>query len=441
MNPNVSIIVPVYNAEKFIGRCIDSILGQEYTDFELLLVDDGSWDTSGSICDEYASRDPRVHVTHKENSGVSNTRNFAISQARGNYLQFVDSDDWLTPDATRLLVRSAEEFRCDMVISDFYRVIGERVSHKGDIEEDGIMSREEFAACMMDRPADFYYGVLWNKLYRREIVERYHLRMDAKISWCEDFMFNLEYIRHAESFYALRTPVYYYVKTKGSLASQGMSITKTIKMKLMVFEYYNNFYKNVLDEEEYEKNQLQVYRFLVDYAKDGMVLPSILPGTKRLGDERSLVCPEVLAADGIMMDAYRDRKLLERYLEPAALKNDLSLKEMILLLHLRQPDLPGTRRELADFMNLSRSSFSLAMQHLISRGLIRIEESRSVKGKAAERQIRIFFLPAADSVLADLNLAEKDYNRARFSGFGEEELVQYLELEDKIKRNIQKVLL
>lgn len=441
MDPTVSIIVPVYNAGKYIGRCIESILGQEYGDFELLLVDDGSQDSSGAVCDEFAARDPRVRVTHKENSGVSDTRNYAIGQARGTYLQFVDSDDWLTPDATRLFVRAAEEHHCDLVISDFYRVIGDRVSHKGDIEEDGVLTREDFAAFMMERPADFYYGVLWNKLYRRELVEQYQLKMDAEISWCEDFMFNLEYIRHAESFYALRTPVYYYVKTKGSLASQGMSITKTIKMKLMVFEYYNNFYKNVLDEEEYEKNQLQVYRFLVDYAKDGMVLPSILPGTKKLGNERSLVCPEVLAADGIMMDAYRDRKLLERYLEPAALKNDLTLREMLLLLHLRQPELPGSRRELADFTNMSRSSLSLALQRLVSRGLVKVAENRGTVGKTSERQIRISLLPAAGPVLDDLNIAEKDYNRSRFAGFSEEELVQYLELEDKIKRNIQKVLL
>src|SRR5699024_9823845 len=146
---------------------------------------------------EYAAQDERIRVIHKKNSGVSDTRNRAMRLARGTYLQFVDSDDWLTPDATRLLVRTAQEQDCDMVISDFYRVVGERVSHKGDIEEDRVMSREEFASCMMENPADFYYGVLWNKLCRRDLVEDHHLRMDVDISWCEDFMFNLEYIRYA----------------------------------------------------------------------------------------------------------------------------------------------------------------------------------------------------------------------------------------------------
>ncbi|MBO5461462.1 MAG: glycosyltransferase family 2 protein, partial [Ruminococcus sp.] len=97
MNPTVSIIVPVYNAEEYLRRCVDSILTQEYTDFELILVDDGSKDNSPSICDEYAKNDSRVHVIHKENTGVSDTRNLAISMACGTYLQFLDSDDWITP--------------------------------------------------------------------------------------------------------------------------------------------------------------------------------------------------------------------------------------------------------------------------------------------------------------------------------------------------------
>ena len=160
MEPTVSIIVPVYNAEHTIPRCIESILNQEYSDFELLLVNDGSTDGSGAVCDAYAARDARIRVIHKENTGVSDTRNTALDQARGTYLQFLDSDDWITPDATSSLVRAAESAQCDLVVSDFYRVVGERVSQKGDIDDDGVMTREEYAAHMMENPADFYYGVL-----------------------------------------------------------------------------------------------------------------------------------------------------------------------------------------------------------------------------------------------------------------------------------------
>lgn len=438
MKPMVSIIVPVYNAEKYLKRCVDSILNQEYRDFELLLADDGSTDLSGAICDEYAVQDSRVHVIHKENTGVSDSRNVCMDMAQGTYLQFLDSDDWITPDATRLFVRMATEYDCDMVISDFYRVVGERVSHKGDIEEDGVLTREEFAAHMMENPADFYYGVIWNKLYRRDIIEKYHLRMDADISWCEDFMFNLEYILHAKNFYVLNTPIYYYVKTKGSLVSQSAGITKTIKMKLMVFEVYNNFYKHVLDEADYEKKRLQVYRFLIDAAGDGTVRPRILPGDKKLGDERGSVLTEAVAEEGILMEAYRNRKLLEYYMEPVALKNDLTLVEVKLLLYIGQDCQLQNRKELSDFTNMSRRKLSIAMQHLISKGYIKVEESRS--RKAEEQFLRINLLPAADAILRDLEIVQRDYDNTRFEGFCEEEVEQYARLTEKMKENIQRVL-
>lgn len=439
MVPMVSIIVPVYNAEKYIERCVDSILNQEYTDFELILADDGSEDTTGAICDGYAAKDSRVRVIHKENTGVSDTRNGAIEKARGTYLQFVDSDDWITPDATKQLIRAATERDCDMVIADFYRVVGERVSPKGDIDEDGFLTREEFAAHMMENPADFYYGVLWNKLYRRDIVEKYHLRMDAEISWCEDFMFNLEYIRHAERFYALKTPVYYYVKTKGSLVSQGASITRTIKMKLMVFEYYNNFYKHVLDEADYEKNRLQVYKFLIDAAGDGIVPLSLLPGSRKLGDERTSASPDAVAGEGILMDAYRNRKLLEYYLEPVAVKHDMTLVEARLLLYLSHAKSVHTRKELVDCTDISRGRLSYTLQKLVSKGYIKVEETKSDKG--TEKLLTITLLSAADRVLADFAIAQKDFDCARFSGLSEEEISQYELLAEKIKKNIQKVLM
>ena len=458
----VSIIVPIYNAEQYLRRCVDSILNQEYTDYELLLVNDGSTDASGDICEEYRDRDPRVIVIQKENTGVSDSRNRALDRARGKYLQFLDSDDWITPDATRLFVRAAEEYGCDMVISDFYRVVGERLSPKGDIEEEGVLTREEFAAHMMENPADFYYGVLWNKLYRRDIVEEHKLRMDTDISWCEDFMFNLEYIRYAKVFYALHAPMYYYVKRKGSLASQGINISKTVKMKLNVFEYYNNFYKHVLEEEDYEKNRLQVYRFFIDAAGDGTVPPSILPGSKKLGDERVFVNTEILQAEGPAGEDYRKRKLLEHYLEPVALKGDLKVMDVCLLLCLCEKHEWDSRRELADFAGITRTNLTSGLQRLTMKGFLKVEEVKEPKPskkdkttgknkmKAAEMaetkrkgrggRIAVTILPAADAVMKELEMAQRDYDAARFAGFTEEELIKYAELSEKIKENTKNIL-
>lgn len=431
--PIVSIIVPVYNAEKTIQRCVESILGQDFQDFELLLIDDGSQDTSGELCDAFARQDARVRVFHKENGGVSAARNLGLSQAQGVYLQFLDSDDWITADATTMLVRTAREYRCDLVISDFYRVVGDRVSHKGDIQEDAVLSREEYAAHMMERPADFYYGVLWNKLYRREIVERHHLRMNPEISWCEDFMFNLEYIRYAERFYALQVPIYYYVKTKGSLASQSLSISRTVKMKLMIFESYHQFYKEVLDEESYERCRAKVYRFLLDAAGDGAV-PPLLPTSQRLGDERVRAFQAGVMGSGPLCDAYRERRLLESHLETAALKNGLSLQEAQILLSLHQLHGPCTRRELADFSGLSRASLALALQRLSSKGLLESEPPGYLDMR------KPVLTPEAGSVIADLEAAQEDALADHLAGFTPEERSEYLAFSRRITENLQRCL-
>lgn len=500
MEPKVSIIVPVYNAEKSLARCVDSILNQEFRDFELILMDDGSKDRSGEICDGYARADARadarVVVVHKENTGVSDTRNQAIARARGTFLQFVDSDDWLTADATKLMVRAAEETGCDMVIADFYRVVGEMVSRKGDIDADQVIGREAFVGFMMENPADYYYGVLWNKLYRRSLVEAHGIRMDAKLSWCEDFLFNLEYVRYATTFYALRTPVYYYVKTKGSLVNQKISFARTVEIKLAMFECYNDFFKHVLDEDAYERKRLQVYHFLVDAAKDGFVFPATIPGTQKLGEERSQALQEVISEDGIIVEKYRDRKLLERYLESVALKYDMTLAELSLLLYRKdagkaltrgaEAQMPAredaveatdrkdagkalSRNDLAELMHMSRGDLRAALQKLVSRGMLEvvdvprkrreaaeIAEATGLFGKRGEaqdadangmtkkkrepRKIRLELLPASDAVLQDIAAAERDYEQAKFRGFTEDELRQYTALERRVQENEKQIL-
>lgn len=496
MEPKVSIIVPVYNAEKSLARCVDSILNQEFRDFELILMDDGSKDRSGEICDGYARADARVVVVHKENTGVSDTRNQAIARARGTFLQFVDSDDWLTADATKLMVRAAEETGCDMVIADFYRVVGEMVSQKGDIDADQVIGREAFVGFMMENPADYYYGVLWNKLYRRSLVEAHGIRMDAKLSWCEDFLFNLEYVRYATTFYALRTSVYYYVKTKGSLVNQKISFARTVEMKLAMFECYNDFFKHVLDEDAYERKRLQVYHFLVDAAKDGFVFPATILGTQKLGEERSQALQEVISEDGIIVEKYRDRKLLERYLESVALKYDMTLAELSLLLYRKdagkaltrgaEAQMPAredaveatdrkdagkalSRKDLAELMHMSRGDLRAALQKLVSRGMLEvvdvprkrreaaeIAEATGLFGKRGEaqdadangmtkkkrepRKIRLELLPASDAVLQDIAAAERDYEQAKFRGFTEDELRQYTALERRVQENEKQIL-
>lgn len=428
MNPTVSIIVPVYNAQNTIGRCIESVMNQIYQDFELLLVDDGSSDKSGAICDSYALKDKRIIVFHNENRGVSAARNFALERAKGEYLQFLDSDDWITADATQQLVQAACKYNCDMVISDFYRVVNDRVSVKGDIEEDFVMSREEFAAHMMETPADFYYGVLWNKLYRRSIVEEHSLRMNPEICWCEDFLFNLEYIRYAYRFYALNVPLYYYVKTKGSLATKGENLFATIQMKLTVFEYYHQLYKDIFDEAEYQKHRGKVYKFLIDAAGDGIVMPAILPGVQKLGNERVTIAPEVLNEAGIFIDSYKEWKLFERCVESVAIKYSISTSEAFVLMALGHDGFEGNKRTFAEMTRLSKTELSRALSQLESRKMIQVQRKN------------IQVLPKAGELLEALEQVKKDLESLCFSDFTEEEIKTYFRLKKKMNKNINLAL-
>ena len=495
-NPLVSIIVPVYNVQNSVARCLERICAQTWKDIEVILVNDGSRDESFSICEQFREKDPRIVLVDKSNSGVSETRNCGMSLARGKYVQFVDSDDYLAPGATATLIERAEHAGADMVIAHYYRVDGGKTTRHGFLKRRDVMDQREFARELMDEPASFYYGVLWNKLYRRSLVEAHGIRMDAKLSWCEDFLFNLEYVRYATTFYALRTPVYYYVKTKGSLVNQKISFARTVEMKLAMFECYNDFFKHVLDEDAYERKRLQVYHFLVDAAKDGFVFPATIPGTQKLGEERSQALQEVISEDGIIVEKYRDRKLLERYLESVALKYDMTLAELSLLLYRKdagkaltrgaEAQMPAredaveatdrkdagkalSRKDLAELMHMSRGDLRAALQKLVSRGMLEvvdvprkrreaaeIAEATGLFGKRGEaqdadangmtkkkrepRKIRLELLPASDAVLQDIAAAERDYEQAKFRGFTEDELRQYTALERRVQENEKQIL-
>lgn len=264
--PLVSIIIPVYNAAPYLAACLETIRRQRYEKIEILLVNDGSKDASLNICEMYARVDPRIRVVDKPNSGVSSSRNLAIGQARGTYLQFVDSDDWLDRNATRLLVERAQETDADLVISHFCRVSGEKITVSGFLNQYNVMNQHEFARRLMEEPASFYYGVMWNKLYRTDLILQHNIRCNESLHWSEDFLFNLEYIRYAERFAALETPVYYYRKNENSITNSALTVTNTVQTKLELFEYYKALYT---DLGLYEQYRPQIRKYLFSSAKDG----------------------------------------------------------------------------------------------------------------------------------------------------------------------------
>ena len=265
-NPLVSIIVPIYNAAIDLVPCLESIRHQKYRNLEILLVNDGSSDSSLEICRMYARLDPRIVIIDKENSGVSGTRNVAIERATGKYLQFVDADDALDLHATRLMVETIEESQSDLLISHYCSVArSERTTVYGFLPPDAVMDKSQFARYLMEEPASFYYGVMWNKLYKREIIMAHGIRCNEDFSWSEDMLFNLEYIRYAERFCSLRTPVYYYTRQKKNSLSAKVTPARVLTTKAELFKYYKQLY---IDLGLYETYKLQIYSYLVAAAKD-----------------------------------------------------------------------------------------------------------------------------------------------------------------------------
>lgn len=167
--PAISIVVPVYKAEKYLHRCVDSILSQTFADFEVLLIDDGSPDGSGLICDAYAEQDPRVRVFHKKNGGVASARELGVQNAKGEYIIHADSDDWVEPDMLEEMFRAARESNADMVICDYF-------VKKND--EESYAKQEPTAlkpaTIISDLLAGKLNGFLWNKLIKSECYEGIH---------------------------------------------------------------------------------------------------------------------------------------------------------------------------------------------------------------------------------------------------------------------------
>lgn len=224
MNPKISIIVPVYNTEQYLSRCIDSILGQSFTDFELLLVDDGSPDGSGAICNAYAEKDKRVRVFHKENGGVSSARNLGIDNAQGEWLYFVDSDDELLPDGLKVLVDNISD-DVDVVMGGF-----ESVDELGNMTREATksvnlrLSRKESVITLYRGQGCcgyFFLGYTWQRLFRKSLVDRFDLRFDTSIAIKEDTLFVMQYLRKSNGITQFATqPIYRYYQRPNSTMEQ-----------------------------------------------------------------------------------------------------------------------------------------------------------------------------------------------------------------------------
>lgn len=216
----VSVIVPVYNVEEYLGRCVDSILAQTYHNLEVILVDDGAWDASGAICDEYAAKDPRVQVIHKENGGLSSARNAGIDIARGDWLEFVDSDDWIEPDTVESLLSMALGNQVELVVGGRWDVkarTGEKRLGLCPVKQE-VISGEELVSRIF-RWADCDSSAC-DKLFSRRLFRKIRFPQ-GKV--CEDVPVMYKIVLDAGKAALLDKPIYNYYHRSGSISYTGIS--------------------------------------------------------------------------------------------------------------------------------------------------------------------------------------------------------------------------
>lgn len=205
MCPLISVIVPIYNAENYLHRCLDSILAQTFTDFELILVNDGSTDCSGKICDEYALKDNRIKVIHKSNGGVASARQMGVDNALGNYTIHADPDDWVEPTMLEELYKKAIEKDADMVICDFYvQTCNTCITRTQRISE------ESSEATLLALLSHKLHGSLCNKLIRLECYKKFNIRFVEGLNFCEDYLVCVKMLKNDIKVAYLNKAFYYY---------------------------------------------------------------------------------------------------------------------------------------------------------------------------------------------------------------------------------------
>ncbi|MDU1846689.1 MAG: glycosyltransferase [Niallia nealsonii] len=220
----LSIIIPIYNADKYLDKCISSVLCQTYKNFELILIDDGSSDTSLSICQKYQLLDKRVRLYHQENNGPSSARNVGIDYAKGEYIAFIDADDYITEDMYTDLMSIIKKENCDLVISPLiHQFIGRKnkescptnLGYYGMINNSYVDANKIYPL--------FENGIVngpCGKIYKASFIKEHKLRMPDEIHYGEDLIFNIEYLHYCNAIYLTDKAFYYYVKKKsGSLTT------------------------------------------------------------------------------------------------------------------------------------------------------------------------------------------------------------------------------
>lgn len=216
--PEISLIVPVYNVEKYLRQALDSILEQTFTDWECIVVDDGAKDNCPAICDEYGRKDPRFRIIHKPNGGLSSARNAALPLVRGKYVGFIDSDDWLDKDYLKVLYNLITKYDADVAQCGFWKEYTAFVHTKNLVKKECVLDRDDaLVAFVLDKK---FLGFVWNKLFKREIISSPF--PEGKVF--EDIYTLTEWFKNLKKAAFTPTPVYHYRMRKGSIMHSNFAV-------------------------------------------------------------------------------------------------------------------------------------------------------------------------------------------------------------------------
>lgn len=243
MNYKVSVIVPIYKVEQYLHRCVDSIIKQTYKNLEIILVDDGSPDKCGNICDEYATKDSRIKSIHKKNGGLSDARNYGMNYATGDFVLFVDSDDWLELEMIEVMINTAQEYNADIVQSSFYYayedylLLDDRYYKEDDAPV--ILNKNELMKALVinERVKNF----AWGKLYKIDLVKNIPFKKGVLY---EDVFWAHNVMDKVETYVILHTPMCYYLQRNDSIVYnytlKNLDIIKGLKERhTFIEEHYN----------------------------------------------------------------------------------------------------------------------------------------------------------------------------------------------------------
>ena len=264
--PLISIIVPVYNVEAYIRKCVDSILNQSFSDYELLLIDDGSPDNCGRICDEYAEKNERVRVFHKENGGVSSARNTGLDNCRAEYIVFCDSDDYLEQEWLEKLYCSIDGRQTDLVCADAVvvdetgSIIRREKCGKGSFRMSNAHQRAEFLIKYFLNGGNT--GAVWKNIFRTGLIKENGIRFcETCGNYAEDLCFILEYALYCECIEARDITGYHYVLHEGSMMSEGAVKPKFNEVN-EVSKQFGNRYISLCDNTE-DRKVLSVIHYMI----------------------------------------------------------------------------------------------------------------------------------------------------------------------------------